>query len=97
LADPSSRKEASDISETPSPEHLHQHRLVRTLGLVDVVMIGIAGMIGLAGSAVVIAFVINGIITLFTAMGYAELGSAKRRLEMVTCGLEQDCRDLTRS
>jgi amino acid permease len=109
LADPSSRKEASDISETPSPEHLHQHRLVRTLGLVDVVMIGIAGMIGgdifvlvgpaigLAGSAVVIAFVINGIITLFTAMGYAELGSAMRRLEVVTCGLERDCRDLTRS
>src|SRR4051812_32340474 len=51
-------------------------------------MIGIAGMIGgaifvlvgpaigLAGSAVIIAFIINGIITLFTAMGYAELGSA---------------------
>jgi amino acid transporter len=51
-------------------------------------MIGIAGMIGgaifvlvgpaigLAGSAVILAFVINGIITLFTAMGYAELGSA---------------------
>jgi amino acid transporter len=51
-------------------------------------MIGIAGMIGgaifvlvgpaigLAGSAVIIAFMINGIITLFTAMGYAELGSA---------------------
>lgn len=82
------RRDASDISETPSPEHLHQHHLVRTLGLVDVVMIGIAGMIGgaifvlvgpaigLAGSAVVIAFVINGVITLFTAMGYAELGSA---------------------
>ncbi|HVD20561.1 MAG TPA: APC family permease, partial [Nitrososphaera sp.] len=32
--------------------------------------------IGLAGSAVIIAFIINGIITLFTAMGYAELGSA---------------------
>jgi amino acid transporter len=58
------------------------------LGLVDVVMIGIAGMIGgsifvlvgpaigLAGSAVIVAFMINGIITLFTAMGYAELGSA---------------------
>jgi APA family basic amino acid/polyamine antiporter len=82
------RKGASDISETPSPEHLHQQQLVRTLGLVDVVMIGIAGMIGgaifvlvgpaigLAGSAVIIAFIINGIITLFTAMGYAELGSA---------------------
>src|SRR5690242_12154410 len=51
-------------------------------------MIGIAGMIGgaifvlvgpaigLAGSAVIIAFVINGVITLFTAMVYAELGSA---------------------
>src|SRR6187551_1109602 len=82
------RKGASDISETPSPEHTHQQQLVRTLGLVDVVMIGIAGMIGgaifvlvgpaigLAGSAVIIAFIINGIITLFTAMGYAELGSA---------------------
>jgi basic amino acid/polyamine antiporter, APA family len=51
-------------------------------------MIGIAAMIGgaifvltgpaigLAGSAVIIAFIINAIITLFTAMGYAELGSA---------------------
>src|ERR671911_599149 len=71
-----------------SSEHPHERHLVRTLGLVDVVMIGIAGMIGgaifvlvgpaigLAGSAVIIAFIINGIITLFTAMGYAELGSA---------------------
>ncbi|MGC2432097.1 MAG: amino acid permease, partial [Nitrososphaeraceae archaeon] len=69
-------------------QHIHEHRLVRTLGLVDVVMIGIAGMIGgaifvlvgpaigLAGSAVIIAFIINATITLFTAMGYAELGSA---------------------
>ncbi|MBA3749481.1 MAG: amino acid permease [Nitrosopumilus sp.] len=51
-------------------------------------MIGIAAMIGgaifvltgpaigLAGSAVILAFIINAIITLFTAMGYAELGSA---------------------
>lgn len=50
-------------------------------------MIGIAGLvgggifvltgpaIGLAGGAVIIAFIINAIITLFTAMGYAELGS----------------------
>ena len=82
------RSHANDLSETPSPEHTHQHRLVRTLGLIDVIMIGIAGMIGgaifvlvgpaigLAGSAVIVAFIINGIITLFTAMGYAELGSA---------------------
>lgn len=61
---------------------------MRTLGLTDIIMVGIAAMIGgaifvltgpaigLAGSAVIIAFVVNGIITLFTAMVYAELGSA---------------------
>ena len=77
------------MSTSPlSSEHPHEHHLVRTLGLVDVVMIGIAGMIGgaifvlvgpaigLAGSAVIVAFIINGVITLFTAMAYAELGSA---------------------
>ncbi|MDP9287912.1 MAG: amino acid permease [Thermoproteota archaeon] len=69
--------------DTPSQEHL-----VRSLGLVDVMMIGIAGLvggaifvltgpaIGLAGGSVIVAFIINAIITLFTAMGYAELGSA---------------------
>ena len=82
------RSNANDISDVPLPANLHQRHLVRTLGLLDVVMIGIDGMIGgaifvlvgpaigLAGSAVIIAFIINGIITLFTAMGYAELGSA---------------------
>ena len=62
--------------------------MVRSLTLLDVVMVGIAAMIGgsifvltgpaigLAGSAVIIAFIINAIITLFTAMAYAELGSA---------------------
>jgi amino acid transporter len=51
-------------------------------------MVGIAGMIGgaifvltgpaigLAGGAVIVAFIINAVITLFTAMAYAELGSA---------------------
>jgi APA family basic amino acid/polyamine antiporter len=54
----------------------------------DIIMVGIAGMIGgaifvltgpaigLAGDAVIIAFILNAIITLFTAMAYAELGSA---------------------
>jgi amino acid transporter len=82
------RSNADDISEVRLPANLRQGHLIRTLGLLDVVMIGIAGMIGgaifvlvgpaigLAGSAVIIAFIINGIITLFTAMGYAELGSA---------------------
>ena len=78
----------ANIREPQSPIHPHEHKLVRSLGLLDVVMIGIAGMIGgsifvltgpsigLAGSSVILAFIINGIITLFTAMGYAELGSA---------------------
>src|SRR5918992_429398 len=72
----------------PSGEHQHQHQLVRTMSLMDIIMVGIAGMIGgaifvltgpaigLAGSAVILAFIINAIITLFTAMAYAELGSA---------------------
>jgi APA family basic amino acid/polyamine antiporter len=72
----------------PPGEHQHQHQLVRTLSLVDIIMVGIAGMIGgaifvltgpaigLAGSAVILAFILNAIITLFTAMAYAELGSA---------------------
>ncbi len=90
MAQPHHRRNADGKSTPPhlSSEHPHEHHLVRTLGLVDVVMIGIAGMIGgaifvlvgpaigLAGSAVIIAFIINGIITLFTAMAYAELGSA---------------------
>jgi basic amino acid/polyamine antiporter, APA family len=71
-----------------SPEHPHQHKLVRSLGLLDIIMVGIAAMIAgaifiligpainLAGGAVIVAFAINGLITLFTAMGYAELGSA---------------------
>ena len=61
---------------------------MRTLSLTDIIMVGIAGMIGgaifvligpaigLAGQAVIIAFIINAIITIFTAMAYAELGSA---------------------
>ena len=62
--------------------------LVRNLSLIDIVMVGIAAMIGgaifilvgpgihEAGSALMIAFLLNGIITFFTAMTYAELGSA---------------------
>ena len=62
--------------------------LVRSLSLKDSVMIGIASMIGgaifvlvgpgmaQAGAALMIAFLLNGIITIFTALTYAELGSA---------------------
>src|SRR6478752_7792163 len=79
---------SSEIRQPATPGHPHEHKLVRSLNLVDIIMIGIAAMIGgsifvltgpaigLAGSAVILAFIINAIITLFTAMGYAELGSA---------------------
>lgn len=61
--------------------------LSRTLGLLDVTMIGVGAMIGAgifvltgiaageAGPALVIAFLFNGIVTTFTALSYAELGS----------------------
>jgi len=62
--------------------------LSRDLGLFDVTMIGVGAMIGagifaltglaagVAGPALVLAFLLNGVITSLTAMAYAELGSA---------------------
>ena len=62
--------------------------LIRSLSLSQAIMIGVASMIGgaifvlvgpgisAAGPALIIAFLLNGIITLFTALTYAELGSA---------------------
>jgi amino acid transporter len=43
---------------------------------ISTIFVLVGPAIGRAGSAVIIAFIINGIITLFTAMAYAELGSA---------------------
>ena len=80
--------ESRDPRADHEQQHDHQHKLVRTLSLTDIIMVGIAGMIGgaifvltgpaigLAGSAVILAFLINATITLLTAMAYAELGSA---------------------
>lgn len=63
-------------------------QLSRNLGLLDVTMIGIGGMIGagifvlmgsassVAGSAAIIALALNGLVALITALSYAELGSA---------------------
>lgn len=62
--------------------------LSRDLGLFDIAMIGVGAMIGAgifvltgaaaqeAGPALILAFLLNGIVTTFTAMAYAELGSA---------------------
>jgi len=62
--------------------------LSRDLNLFTVTMIGVGGMIGagifvltgiaagVAGPALILAFILNGIVTSLTAMAYAELGSA---------------------
>jgi len=62
--------------------------LVRSLSLLDITMVGIAAMIAgsifnligpamhEAGDALLIAFVFSGVISFFTALTYAELGSA---------------------
>ena len=63
-------------------------QLARHLGVFDATMIGVGAMIGAgifvltgiatgnAGPAAVIAFALNGVVTLFTALSYAELASA---------------------
>ena len=62
--------------------------LSRDLRLFDITMIGVGAMIGAgifvltgvaageAGPGLILAFMLNGIVTTFTAMAYAELGSA---------------------
>src|SRR5207237_7101164 len=51
--------------------------MIGVVGLVGGAIFVLTGpAIGLAGGSVIVAFIINAIITLFTAMGYAELGSA---------------------
>ncbi len=62
-------------------------RLSREMSVFSVTMIGVGAMIGagifvltgiaagVAGPALILAFGLNGIVTLFTAMSYAELGS----------------------
>ncbi|MDP8957893.1 MAG: amino acid permease, partial [Actinomycetota bacterium] len=66
----------------------YETQLARTLGEFDITMIGVGAMIGagvfvltgiaagVAGPALMLAFALNGVVTIFTAMVYAELGSA---------------------
>lgn len=66
----------------------HAIGLARDLNLFDITMIGVGAMIGAgifvltgiaagtAGPALMLSFALNGIVTVFTAMVYAELGSA---------------------
>jgi amino acid transporter/nucleotide-binding universal stress UspA family protein len=62
-------------------------RLAREMRLMDVTLIGVGAMIGagifvltgiaagVAGPALIVAFALNGVVALLTAMSYAELGS----------------------
>ncbi len=71
-----------DRAQAPTTE------LSRDLGLFDITMVGVAAMVGAgifvligtaagtAGPALIVAFALNGVVTLLTAMVYAELGSA---------------------
>ena len=75
------------MASTTDSAH-HDVGLVRNLGLFDITMIGVGAMIGAgifvltgiaagtAGPALILAFALNGVITVLTAMVYAELGSA---------------------
>ncbi len=72
-------------NQTSIPEEV---TLSRNLGLFTITMIGVGGMIGagifvltgiaagVAGPALVLVFLLNGMIALITGMAYAELGSA---------------------
>ncbi len=74
-------------SEKKNPDH-KQPTFARDLGLFDATMIGVGAMIGAgifvltgiaageAGPASILAFALNGFVTLLTAFAYAELASA---------------------
>jgi amino acid transporter len=78
-------KRPAEASEKNSKKP--EMELVRDMGLMHVTMIGVGAMIGagifvltglaagLAGPALLLVFLFNGIVTSLTAMSYAELGS----------------------
>ncbi|MFT4932674.1 MAG: amino acid transporter/nucleotide-binding universal stress UspA family protein [Natronomonas sp.] len=78
--------EPSDSTESPPGEV--ETELSRDMSLFDITFIGVGAMIGagvfaltgfaagLAGPALTLAFLLNGIVALFTAVSYAELGAA---------------------
>ncbi len=76
------------INQQPDSGFSTEVQLARHLGVFDATMIGVGAMIGAgifvltgiasgqAGPAAIIAFALNGVVTLFTALSYAELSSA---------------------
>lgn len=73
---------------TPLPATASEVRLSREMRLIDITMIGVGAMIGagifvltgiaagVAGPALILVFLLNGIVTCFAAAAYAELGSS---------------------
>src|SRR3990172_7729339 len=82
-------KEHVALSDTSLPASPGQEevRLSREMSAFSVTMIGVGAMIGagifvltgiaagVAGPALVVSFLLNGLVTLLTAFAYAELGS----------------------
>ena len=79
---------AGDREETSEPSTSSEVRLSREMRLVDITMISVGAMIGagifvltgiaagVAGPALILVFLLNGLVTLFAAAAYAELGSS---------------------
>ncbi len=92
MADPDNQNRNSDTNQENSSQNRKEGAITvslsRELSLFDITMIGIAGMIGagifaltgiatgIAGPAILIAFLLNGITATFTGLAYAELGSS---------------------
>jgi amino acid transporter/nucleotide-binding universal stress UspA family protein len=78
----------TDNTDSPSNHYPREVTLSRDLSLFTITMIGVGGMIGagifaltgiaagVAGPALVLVFLLNGIVTTLTAFSYAELASA---------------------
>ncbi|MFQ5679973.1 MAG: amino acid permease [Gemmatimonadota bacterium] len=85
MSDGTSAETSSAPGASPA---VHEASLARDLGLFDATMIGVGAMIGAgifvltgiaageAGPASILAFALNGAVTLLTAFAYAELASA---------------------
>jgi amino acid transporter len=82
MSDPSAESEGKETTGEVETE------LSRDMSLLDITMIGVGAMIGagvfaltgfaagIAGPAITVAFILNGIVAAFIAISYAELGAA---------------------
>jgi amino acid transporter/nucleotide-binding universal stress UspA family protein len=85
---PQKSGQEAEAGATPTPATSSEVRLSREMRLVDITMIGVGAMIGagifvltgiaagVAGPALILVFLLNGIVTCFAAAAYAELGSS---------------------